>query len=194
MPLLATRRLPSGERPPALTAAWMWGWKRNSRVYGVQHHRHGGKRAELSRVAGQCRQRLQRGLKEHREERLAVVPNDRPQRFGQREDGLEAARRENAFVMGFEPSMLVEALARRAVPVAARVVDQRRMAAGVAGREVAAERSGAAAGERHEHPMIRAPEGGSLAQRIHEEPHDVARLHPPGGVALEVLGSSCAGT
>ena len=29
--------MPSGERPPALTTAWRWGWKSSARVYGVRY-------------------------------------------------------------------------------------------------------------------------------------------------------------
>ena len=58
-----------------------------------------------------------------REESLAVVADDRQQRLGQREDDVEAKRREDLFAAGFEPSVLVEALAGRPVAVAARVVD-----------------------------------------------------------------------
>jgi hypothetical protein len=56
--------------------------------------------------------------------------------------------------------------ARRAVPVTVQVIDRRRVAGGVADREVAIERSGAAAGERHEHHMLRARERRDPPQRI----------------------------
>lgn len=187
MPRVGTQRVPSGERPPALTTAWRWGWKSSARVYGVQHHRDGGQRAQAPGVARQRQQRLRRRPEAHREEGLAVVPDDRPQRLREREDDVEVARREDPLAPRLEPAVLVETLARRAVPVATRVVDRRRVAAGVAHREVAAEGGGAAAGERHEHLVLRARERRGLPQRVGEDAHDVAHLHPRGGVVTRAL-------
>ena len=167
----------------------MWGWKSNSRVYGVQHHRDGGQRAQTSWVARQRQERLRRGPEEHREERRAVVPDDLPQRLGQREDDVEVARWQDAFATRFEPSMLVEALARRAVPIAARVVDGRRVTAGVAHREVPPERGGAAADQRDEHLVLRPREHRGLPQRVVEDAHDVTHLHTRGGVVTRAHGA-----
>jgi hypothetical protein len=52
---------------------------------------------------------------------------------------------------------------------------------------VAAERGGAAAGERHEHLVLRARERRGLPQRVGEDAHDVAHLHPRGGVVTRAL-------
>ncbi len=140
-PFVATPCAPSGERPPALATTWMWGWKRTSRVYGVQHQRDDAQRSP--------------GAASHAPEPGASVtrPGSASRRaqcgcIGRPPAAPRAARRQRgSSAAGFEPSMVVEALARPAVPIAARVVDRRRVAAGVADGEVPSERGGATAGE-----------------------------------------------
>ena len=123
------------------------------RAPAVQHRGDADAGAEMLGVGRDGEHRLRRGLEQEIVDHRLVLVGDVADRRRQREDDVEVGHRQQFGLARRHPFARRRALALRAVPVAAAVVGDGRVAAGVvlAARDMPAERRRAAALDRAHH-------------------------------------------
>ena len=137
----------------------------------VEDAQHADLRAEMPRVGGDLAERRRARLEEPRVQARAVPIGQRQQRMREREDDVHIRHVEQLALARVEPALPRLRLALRAVPIAARVIGDGLMPAGVTPIEMPPERGCATARDR--------PKDGSL---LHAEP----RMLLEEGVTLRV--------
>ena len=117
---------------------------RHRRTPGVQHQRDADLCAEVLGVGGDGRQRFRRHLEQQPVDHRLVGIGDGADRCRQREDHVVILDRQQVGLPGFEPALRGPRLALRAMPVAAGVVADFQVAAGITAQHVSSQRRGAA--------------------------------------------------
>jgi hypothetical protein len=121
---------------------------------GVEDDEEADLSAEVARVGGDLLKRAASRAQEKRVDEVGAVQGERCQALGQREDDVGVGHRQHLGLAGIEPAGLGAALTLRAVTVAARVVGDLAVPAGVTRVDVPAETSGAAGQDLIDDPAL----------------------------------------
>ena len=113
----------------------------------VQHHLAADPRSQMTRIGRHFEQRFADRLEQQVVKTLGVSRRERVQFFGNREHHVIVFDRQQFGLPSGEPGRPLTALAERAMPVAARVVQRRGRSAGRAAVQPPAHRGRAAAGQ-----------------------------------------------
>ena len=130
------------------------GMKRNGLAPGVEDGRDAEVPAEVLRIPREGLERLARGAKQQVVDDAGLGQGEPAELVRQREDDVEVGDGKQIGASGFEPILLGEALALRAVAVATGVVDGAPVAAAVTRLEVTPEGGGAAGREGAQDPVM----------------------------------------
>ena len=154
---------------------------------GVEDAEHANLGTEMAGVGGDLTERRRAGLEEPRVQTSAVPIDQRQEPMREREDDVDVRHVEELALAGMEPALPRLRLALRAVPIAARVIGDGLVAAGVTPIEMTTEGGGATARDRpKDRSLLRAQPRMLLEEGLALRVEDIGHLH--GGPAHDAGG------
>src|SRR5215208_2213698 len=148
---------------------------------------------QLLRVGGDLQQRLLGTAEQQVVEHPLVAPDQIVELGRKSEDHVEVRHRQQLLAAPLQPALLVQALALRAVPVAAGVVEDLRRTALITLVEVAAQSGGATVLDGPHRPQVMARQSMLLAILRAKLAEDVSHLQSGGGHGAPAQSGESAG-